>query len=121
MLPASPPDTMTLHPLTVSYLRGVCERPGMFMPDFNLALLEAQLHGHDAALFGAGLLGERERFNRAFASLLCTVKGLSTSQGWAMALMRSHDSNEKAFEEFAALLSAAIPGFGQPSEPYTVA
>ena len=97
--------------MTIAYLERASARPGMHMVDFDLTVLEAQLHGYDTALSDSGTLGECDRFNRTFADFLSSTKGLSTSQGWAKALLRCHRSSEAAFKEFVVLLKATIPGF----------
>jgi hypothetical protein len=55
---------MNAHPETIAYIRRILERPGMFAADFDLRHIETLLHGFEAGLRAAGVLGARVAFNR---------------------------------------------------------
>ena len=61
---------MNPHPKTIEYIRAACQRPGIYMGDFDLRQLEMQLHGFDAALAAVGELGAHGRFNRDFTNFV---------------------------------------------------
>ena len=96
------------HPLTVAYVKAAIERPGMYMGDFDLRELEAQLHGFDAALGAAGLLDSAQPMNVMLGALV-ERDGLSGSVGWARALQRRHGLGEPSFNALCSLLVAALP------------
>ncbi len=98
---------MNPHPLTLAYIWLVAERPGMYMVDFNLAHLEYQLFGYDAALADAGSLGEHARFNYSFNEYVWVNHQLSCSCGWASALLQEYVQGEHAFKKFLALVERA--------------
>lgn len=98
---------MTPHPLTLDYLRTVALRPGMYMLDFDLRQLEHQLYGFDAGLAAAGVIGEFDRFNRAFSGFLVATAKLSCSQGWAVAIHGRYGQSETGFNEFLSLVEKA--------------
>jgi hypothetical protein len=100
---------MTPHPATIQYIRAACKRPGMYMGDYDLTYLEAQLHGFDAGLAAAGALGQCSKFNVSFREFVTKKTGLSGSLGWAAALIGSFGTGKAAFNAFCDLLSAALP------------
>jgi hypothetical protein len=100
---------MRPHPATIKYLRAACKRPGMYMGEYDLRQLELQLHGFDAGLAAAGVLGEYSRFNADFTSFVTERTGLSGSQGWAAALADGFGKGKATFNVFCSLLSAALP------------
>jgi len=82
----------------------------MYMRDFDLRELELQLHGFDAGLFAAEVLGEFESFNRAFTDFVLSTTKLSCSHGWATALLREFGQSESTFLKFLSLLEKATTG-----------
>lgn len=108
---------MKPHPLTVQYLKFFPLRPGMYIQDFDLRQLEHQLHGFDAGLEAAGVMGEFERFNRAFSDFLLSIAPMYCIQGWAAELIEKYGQNEVCLQEFVSLLERAVPGFGSHETP----
>jgi hypothetical protein len=99
---------MNPHPKTIEYIRAACQRPGMYMADFDLRQLEMQLHGFDAALAAVDALGGYVRFNEDFTNFVVEEVGVSGSQGWAAALVLRFGSGKPAFDSFCSLLSIAL-------------
>ena len=100
---------MNPHPLTVEYLRSFALRPGMFIQNCDLGQLEHQLHGFDAGLEAAGVMGEFERFNRTFSDFLLSVASMYCIQGWASKLIEKYGQNEVCLQEFISLVKRAVP------------
>jgi hypothetical protein len=103
---------MKPHPLTIEYLRSFPLRPGMFIQDCDLRQLEHQLHGFDAGLEAAGVMGEFEQFNRAFSDFLLSVASMHCIQGWASELIEKYGPNEVCLQEFVSLVKRAVPVLG---------
>jgi hypothetical protein len=88
-------------------LKKVALQPGMFMREFDLRELEIQLHGFEAGLSSAGVMGDFEKFNRLFCDFLLSTSELSCSQGWAMALLSKYGQSERTFGVYQSLLQKA--------------
>ena len=99
---------MKIHLLTLAHLELVRERPGMFYTDQDLAALENQLHGFDAALSATGALADRGRFNAVFTSFVTGRTGISGSQGWAAGLLSAYGRTPEAEAQFWHLLDAFL-------------
>ena len=96
---------MNAHPLTLSYLKNVAARPGMFMGEnYDLRALELQLYGYEAALRDAGVFGVHDPFNFSFNEHLRSNVSLSCPRGWAEALMQENGQSALAFEKFLSLV-----------------
>jgi hypothetical protein len=98
---------VSLRPLTLAYIRLVAARSSMYMVEFNIAHLEHQLFGYDAALADAGSLGEHARFKYSFNDYVWINHQLSCSCGWASALLKEYCQGEHAFKKFLALVERA--------------
>lgn len=96
---------MQPHALTLAYVQAARERPGMFYADHDISDLEQQLHGFDAAISAACLLGGRPTFNRAFSLYVTQCTGLSSSRGWAKAFLREYGRTARAEEAFWQLVA----------------
>lgn len=76
--------------------------------DNDLAALEHQLHGFDAALSATGVLADCGRFNAVFTSFVTGKIGNSGSQGWAAGLLDTYGRTREAETQFWLLLDAFL-------------
>ncbi len=100
---------MEAHPETIAYIRRILARPGMYAADFDLRSIETLLHGFEAGLRAAELLGKDASFNQGFTAFVSETCGMGGSQGWAQALIREHGAGEESYAEFCRLLNLAVP------------
>ncbi|WP_155893935.1 hypothetical protein [Cystobacter fuscus] len=85
------------------HMRHICERPGMFAPDFTLDHLFIYLVGYDDALGDAGLVSPQARFNEWIYKQHPTWRHLP--EWWAKQILHANGGDlEKTLTDILRLL-----------------